>query len=148
MGQANEERFEARTFCINLKEHLAGRLFHNLFTQRSVLPFVLLWLTIWDYVARTSLLTLFLLLSPSILIAKAFIQIILFYFTLFRSNNKIYARLGKSKATSRKQEWEKEGSKEKEKQQEDEQKQQLEGGTKRFTYTFCYDNVNFRQQNK
>lgn len=89
-----------------------------------------------------------LFLSPSILIAKAFIQIILFYFTLFRSNNKIYARLGKSKATSRKQEWEKEGSKEKEKQQEDEQKQQLEGGTKRFTYTFCYDNVNFRQENK
>lgn len=42
--------------------------------------------------------------SPSILIAKAFIQIILFYFTLFRSNNKIYATLGKSKTKQEEQE--------------------------------------------
>lgn len=56
---------------------------------------------------------------------------------MFRSNNKIYARLGKSKATSQKQEWEKEGSKEKEKQQEDEQKQQLEGGTKDLLTLFA-----------
>lgn len=73
------------------------------------MPFVLLWLTIWDYVARTSLPTLslsfpFVSFSPSILIAKAFIQIILFYFTLFRSNNKIYATLGKSKTKQEEEE--------------------------------------------
>lgn len=51
--------------------------------------------------------------SPSILIAKAFIQIILFYFTLFRSNNKIYATLGKSKTKQEEEEEEAAGVEEK-----------------------------------
>lgn len=96
--------------------------------------------------ARTSLLippiSLSFSFSPSILIAKAFIQIISFDFTLLRSNNKIYTTLGKSK--------------EKEEQLEATEGQEHENehfgaskaGTKRLTYNFCYDNVNFRQETR